>query len=121
MISAKFRLRFSSVPLLISFFLTASVLLALPADAFALSRGFAAKIRHARQSAYVERLQNARAALDRGDNAACVQEAQLALPHAADTAMARPAHELLAVAYARMGNEPAAQAHLDWLTQNASN
>lgn len=87
-------------------------------DASAFSRGLAAKMRAARHSAYVERLQNARAAYDRGDFAGCAREARLALDHAPDAALARPAHQLLLAASVKLGDAPAAKEHRDWLERN---
>lgn len=81
-------------------------------DASAFTRGLASKVRAMQSQAYEQRLSSAREAFAARDYKKSVQEAQLALQHASTPDKARPAHELLAAAYKKLGDLRSAEFHL---------
>lgn len=86
-------------------------------DAYAFSRGMAAKVRRMRESAYAERMNAAMDAFKTQRFGDCVREATLALEHASDEPQAAAAHHLLASAHLRLGDTSAAAPHQAWLAQ----
>ena len=99
-------------------FVTIALPVLQPSSAWAFTRGLASKVRAMQNQAYDQRLANAREAFTQRDYQRGVQEAQLALQHAATADKARPVHELLASAYKKLGDHASAAAHLKWLKDN---
>lgn len=86
-------------------------------DAWAFSRGMAAKVRQMRENAFAERMNGALGAFKAGRFEECVRAATLALEHASDESQASAAHHLIASSYLQLGNPAAAAPHQAWLAQ----